>query len=297
MVPGFRGSERMGLGNMSRIAYVNGRYVPHRAARVHIEDRGYQFADGVYEVVAVRHGRLVDEVPHLDRLDRSLDAMRMAAPMSRTPLRHAMREVIRRNRVEDGIVYLQISRGVAPRGHAFPKGIAPALVITAKRLAPNFAQMEKGIAVVTLPDIRWKRRDIKTVNLAANVLAKQRALDAGAYDAWLVGEDGMISEGTASNAWIVTNAKELVTHAPDHRILNGITRLAVKQLAEQEGYRFVERPFAKAEAVAAVEAFITGTTSWVTPVIAIDGKPVGTGKPGPLTRALQRLYAVHADQP
>ncbi len=297
MVPGFRVSERMGLGNMSRIAYVNGRYVPHRAARVHIEDRGYQFADGVYEVVAVRHGHLVDEAPHLDRLDRSLGAMRMAAPMGRNPLRHAMREVIRRNRVEDGIVYLQVSRGVAPRGHAFPKGIAPALVITAKRLAPNFAQMEKGIAVVTLPDIRWKRRDIKTVNLTANVLAKQQALDAGAYDAWLVGEDEMISEGTASNAWIVTSAKELVTHAPDYRILNGITRLAVKRLAEQEGYRFVERPFAKAEAAAAVEAFITGTTSWVTPVIAIDGKPVGTGKPGSLTRALQRLYAVHADQP
>lgn len=282
---------------MSRVAYVNGRYVPHRAARVHVEDRGYQFADGIYEVVAVRHGHLVDEHPHLDRLDRSLGEMRMAAPMGRAPLRHALREVIRRNRVEDGIVYLQISRGVAPRGHAFPKGVAPSLVITAKRLAPNYAQMENGIAVVTLPDIRWQRRDIKTVNLTANVLAKQQALDAGAYDAWLVDAAGMISEGTASNAWIVTKARELVTHTPDHRILNGITRLAVKQLAESEGYAFVERPFSKSEALAAVEAFVTGTTSWVTPVVAIDGKPVGGGKPGPLTRALQRLYAAHADTP
>jgi D-alanine transaminase len=282
---------------MSRIAYVNGRYVPHRAARVHVEDRGYQFADGIYEVVAVRRGHLVDEIPHLDRLDRSLGEMRMAAPMSRAPLCHAMREIIRRNRVDDGIVYLQVSRGVAPRAHAFPKGVPPALVITARRLAPNYAQMEKGIAVITLPDIRWKRRDIKTVNLTANVLAKQQALDAGAYDAWLVDEAGMISEGTASNAWIVTKAKELVTHTPDHRILNGITRLAVKRLAEAEGYAFVERPFSKAEAFAAVEAFVTGTTSWVTPVIAIDGKPVGEGKAGPLTRALQRLYEAHADAP
>ncbi len=282
---------------MSRVAYVNGRYVPHRSARVHVEDRGYQFADGIYEVVAVRHGHLVDEIPHLDRLDRSLGEMRLAAPMGRAPLRHAMREVIRRNRVADGIVYLQVSRGVAPRGHAFPKGIAPSVVITAKRLAPNYAQMEKGIAIITLPDIRWKRRDIKTVNLTANVLAKQQALDAGAYDAWLVDEDGMISEGTASNAWIVTKGRELITHTPDYRILNGITRVAVRGMAEKEGYTFVERPFSKAEALSAAEAFITGTTSWVTPVIAIDGKPVGDGKAGPLTRALQRLYAAHADAP
>jgi D-alanine transaminase len=222
--------------------------------------------------------------------------MRMAAPMARAPLRHAMREVIRRNRVADGIVYLQITRGVAPRDHAFPKTAKPALVITAKRLQPKFAQMEKGVAVITVPDIRWKRRDIKTVNLTANVLAKQQALDAGAYDAWLIDDDGMISEGTASNAWIVTKAKELVTHMPDYRILNGVTRLAVRTLAEKEGYRLVERPFSKAEALAAAEAFITGTTSWVTPVISIDGKPVGDGRPGPLTTALQRLYAEHADR-
>jgi D-alanine transaminase len=282
---------------MSRIAYVNGRYVPHRAAQVHIEDRGYQFADGIYEVIAVRGGRLIDEAPHLDRLDRSLGEMRLAAPMPRAPLRHAMREVIRRNRVTEGIVYLQVSRGVAPRGHAFPKGAKPALVITAKRVAPNYAQMEKGIAVVTMPDIRWKRRDIKTVNLTANVLAKQQALDAGAYDAWLVEPDGTISEGTASNAWIVTNNKELVTHVPDYRILNGVTRLSVKALAEKEGYRFVERAFTKEEAFAATEAFVTGTTSWVTPVVSIDGMKVGTGQPGPLTKALQRLYAAYADRP
>jgi len=282
---------------MSRIAYVNGRYVPHRAASVHVEDRGYQFADGIYEVVAVRAGRLIDELPHLDRLDRSLKEMRMTAPMGRAALRHAMREVLRRNRVENGIVYLQVTRGAAPRDHAFPKAAKPALVITAKRSQPKFAQMEKGIAVITLPDIRWKRRDIKTVNLTANILAKQQALDAGAADAWLVDEAGMVSEATASNAWIVTKKGELITHDPSHTILNGITRLSLRALAEKKGYRFVERPFALKEALSAAEAFISGSTSWVTPVITIDGKPVGEGKPGPLTRALQKLYADYAEAP
>jgi D-alanine transaminase len=282
---------------MSRIAYVDGRYVPHRAAHVHIEDRGYQFADGVYEVIAVRHGGLVDESPHLDRLDRSLREMRMASPMRRAPLADILREVIRRNRVRDGIVYLQVTRGAAPRDHAFPKGVKPVLVVTAKRALPKFAQMERGIAVIALPDIRWHRRDIKTVNLIANVLAKQQALDAGVADAWLVDEAGMVNEATASNAWIVTRSKSLITHVPDHRILNGVTRLSVRALAEKQGYQFVERSFSLAEAQDAAEAFITGTTSWVTPVIAIDGKPVGAGTPGPLTRALQRLYGEHADQP
>jgi len=280
---------------MSRIAYVNGRYVPHRAAFVHVEDRGYQFADGIYEVVAVRGGRLIDELPHLDRLDRSLKEMRMAAPMGRAPLRHAMREVLRRNRVDNGIVYIQVTRGVAPRDHAFPKAAKSALVITAKRSQPKFAQMEKGIAVITLPDIRWKRRDIKTVNLTANILAKQQALDAGAADAWLVDEAGIVSEATASNAWIVTKQGELITHDPSHTILNGITRLSLRALAEKKGYRFVERPFALKEALSAAEAFISGSTSWVTPVITIDGTPVGAGKPGPLTRALQKLYADYAE--
>ena len=280
---------------MSRIAYVNGRYVPHRAAQVHIEDRGYQFADGIYEVIAVRHGHLVDESPHLDRLDRSLREMRMASPMPRAPLVGVISEVVRRNRVAEGIVYLQVTRGVAPRDHAFPKSAKPALVVTAKRALPKFAQMEQGIAVITLPDIRWHRRDIKTVNLTANVLAKQQALDAGVADAWLIDEAGTVNEATASNAWIVTRNKSLITHVPDHRILNGITRLSVKELAEKEGYHFVERSFSLAEAQDAAEAFITGTTSWVTPVIAIDGRPVGGGKPGPLTRALQRLYGEHAD--
>jgi D-alanine transaminase len=279
---------------MSRIAYVNGRYLPHPQAQVHIEDRGYQFADGIYEVVAVRHGKMIDELPHLDRLDRSLVEMRMAAPMARGPLRHVLREVIRRNRVRDGIVYFQVTRGVAPRDHAFPKNAKPSLVITARNAAAKSALMERGVAVITLPDIRWKRRDIKTIGLTANVLAKQTAAEAGAFEAWLIEENGIINEGTATNAWIVSAARELITHPPDNYILNGITRMAVRELAEKSGYSFIERPFTLEEAIQAEEAFVTGTTTWVMPVTSIDGESVGDGKPGPLTRALQKLYVAHA---
>ncbi len=279
---------------MSRIAYVNGRYAPHRAAQVHIEDRGYQFADGIYEVIAVRGGRLIDEVPHLDRLDRSLREMRIAAPMAREPLRGVMREVVRRNRVNDGIIYMQITRGVAPRDHAFPRQSTPSLVMTARRTAMKSAALQDGVKVVTAPDLRWKRRDIKTVGLTANVLAKQAAAEAGAFEAWLVDSAGMVSEGTSSNAWIVTQGKELVTYPPTHDILNGITRMAVRDLATKQGYRFVERPFSLVEALDSAEAFVTGTTSWVIPVIRIDGKPIANGQPGTLTRALQHLYAAHA---
>jgi D-alanine transaminase len=280
---------------MSRIAYVNGRYLPHRAARVHIEDRGYQFADGIYEVIAVRGGRLVDELPHLDRLDRSLREMRMSAPMAREPMRAVMREVIRRNRVIDGILYMQVTRGVAPRDHGFPRQATPSLVMTSKRTAAKTAALQAGVSVITTPDLRWKRRDIKTVGLTANVLAKQAANEAGAYEAWMIEPSGMVSEGTSSNAWIVTNDKELVTHPPTHDILNGITRLAIRDLATMRGYRFSERPFSLAEALGAAEAFVTGTTSWVIPVTRIDGRPIGEGRPGPLTRALQQLYLAHAD--
>ncbi len=281
---------------MSRIAYVAGRYLLHRAARVHIEDRGYQFADGIYEVIAVRNGRMIDEIPHLDRLDRSLGEMRMVSPLARAPLRHALREVVRRNRVRDGIVYLQMTRGVAPRDHAFPKAATPVVVITAKRMAPKTALMQSGVAAVSVPDIRWKRRDIKAIGLAPNVLAKQQAVEAGAYEALLVDENGVVSEGTTTNAWIVTPARELVTHQASASILNGVTRVAVLGLAQKQGYRMVERPFTLDEARAAAEVFLTGTTTWVMPIVTIDGRPVGGGKPGPLTLALQRLYSEHADR-
>ncbi len=278
---------------MSRVAYVNGQYVPHRQAAVHVEDRGYQFADGVYEVIAVSNGAFVDEEAHYDRLDRSLSELSIDRAMGRLALRTVLREVVRRNRVRDGIVYLQITRGVAPRDHAFPQLALPSLVVTARSQAPKRAARESGIEVITVPDVRWKRRDIKSISLLPNVLAKQAAVEAGVYEAWMVDDDGSVTEGSATNAWIVTADKELVTRKADETILDGITRRTVRDLAVAEGYRFVERPFTVEEAQAAKEVFLTSTTSWVMPVVAIDGNSVGNGAPGELTRALQALYSDH----
>lgn len=278
---------------MSRIAYVDGRYVPHRHAAVHVEDRGYQFADAVYEVIAVRHGQLIDEEPHLHRLARSLAELRIPPVMPDNALRVVLREVVRRNGVRNGIVYLQISRGAAPRDHQFPKQVHPVLVVTSRRQAPKKSLRLSGVDVISQPDIRWLRRDIKSVSLLPNVLAKQAAVEAGAYEAWLVGADGTVSEGTATNAWIVTNDNELVTRRADHMILDGITRKAVIAAATEAGYTIVERPFTLEEAKQAKECFLTSTTSWVMPVISIDAQSVGNGQPGELTRSLQELYAAH----
>jgi D-alanine transaminase len=280
---------------MSRIAYVNGRYLPHRLASVHIEDRGYQFADGVYEVLAVCCGRLVDEARHLARLARSLAALQIAAPMTEAALGVVIREVIRRNDVANGIVYLQITRGTAPREHAFPKAAKPALVVTSRRrhdAAPRLG--EKGVSVITIPDIRWQRCDIKSVALVANVLGKQQARAAGAWEAWQVDHDGFVTEGTSTNAWIVTGDGAVVTRAADHTILSGVTRLAILDLLRREGCRLVERPFTVAEAKAAREAFLTSTTAELLPIIRIDDNSVGNGVPGLLTLRLRELYLAHA---
>lgn len=279
---------------MSRVAYVDGQYLPHRSAAVHIEDRGYQFADGVYEVLAVTGGRLVDEEPHLVRLARSLSELRIAAPMSNAALRIVMREVIRRNRVHQGILYLQVSRGAAPREHAFPKTVHPVLVVTSRRTRPADPQMaELGVAVITIPDIRWQRCDIKSISLLPNVLGKQLAKDAGAFEAWQVDREGLVTEGTSTNAWIVAADRTVVTRRADNAILNGITRLAVLEIIGREGYRFVERAFSVEEAKAAGEAFLTSTTVDLLPVVRIDGAPVGTGMPGPLARRLRECYLAH----
>lgn len=280
---------------MSRIAYVNGRYVPHRHAQVHIEDRGFQFADGVYEVVGVSSGNLLDEEPHWDRLDRSLKALSIAWPVARSALRQIVREVLRRNGVRNGIIYLQVNRGVAPRDHVFPKGVAPSLVVTAKRSKPaSEAAQRKGVAVITIPDIRWKRCDIKTVALLPNVLGKQQAAEAGVFEALMVGDDGYVTEGTSTNVWIVTAAGELITRKTDQTILSGVTRNSLAKIAHEAQVKLIERPFTVAEAKAAREAFLTSTTAYVTPVVKIDGNPVGDGVPGPVTRRLQELYRDYA---
>src|SRR5437868_5316488 len=280
---------------MSRVAYVSGRYRPQREAAVHIEDRGYQFGDGVYEVIAVAGGHLVDEERHLARLHRSLTELRINQPMSDSALKIIIREVVRRNGVETGIVYLQITRGAAPREHAFPKAATPVLVVTSRRTRPPDPRLgREGIAVITIPDIRWQRCDIKSVALVPNVLGKQQAREAGAYEAWQVDRDGRITEGTSTNAWIVTTETTVVTRAADNAILNGVTRGAVICIIHEAGYRLVERPFTVAEAKAAPEAFLTSTTADLLPVVRIDGAPVADGTPGPLSRKLREAYLLHA---
>ena len=279
---------------MSRIAYVNGRYVPHRQASVHIEDRGYQFADGVYEVVAVSSGRLIDLGPHLDRLERSLSELSIAGRLSRRALEMVMCELVRRNGVVDGIVYVQMTRGVAPRDHAFPLQPRTQIVMTARRTRPQPGSFgEDGIKVVSASDIRWERCDIKSIALLPNVLAKQSARKAGAYEAWFVGDGGTVTEGSSTNAWIVTRDGKLVTHSADKAILSGITRAAVIDIARAQGIELVERRFSLDEAKAAREAFITSTSALVLPVTQIDDTVVGNGKPGLLTSRLRAAYFAH----
>jgi D-alanine transaminase len=284
---------------MSRIAYVNGRYLPHSQAMVHIEDRGYQFADGVYEVCIVRDGILIDETRHMRRLARSLAELEIRSPVHTSALAVILREVIRRNRIQDGVVYLQVTRGVAPRNHPFPSpAVRPSLVVTARSAdaAAGDRTAEEGIAVVTAPDIRWQRVDIKTVGLLPNVLAKQKAKAAGAGEAWFVDRDGYVTEGSSTNAWIITDAGTLVTHAIDNAILRGVTRDVVLDLLATEGLYFEERRFSVAEALAAREAFVTSAGNLIMPVVRIDGRDVGTGRPGEIALKLRRLFFEHAER-
>jgi D-alanine transaminase len=278
---------------MSRIAYVNGRYLPFRDAKVHVEDRGYQFADAVYEVCEVRGGRLIDERRHLERLQRSLGELRIPMPMTVRALGVILREVVARNRIGYGLVYLQIGRGVARRDHAFPASpIPPSLVVTARSLnwARNEGLAEKGIAVISAPDNRWDRVDIKTVGLLPNVLARQAAIEQGARDAWFVDKNGRVTEASSANAWIVTEAGKLVTRHADHAILRGITRAVVFDAVKEQNIALEERAFTLEEAFKAREAFITSATQVVLPVVQIDGRLIGDGKPGPVATALRREF-------
>ncbi|WP_298124892.1 D-amino-acid transaminase [Brevundimonas sp.] len=282
---------------MSRIAYVNGVYRPHRDAVVHVEDRGYQFADGVYEVWSVFDGRLADFDAHMTRLHRSLTELRIAVPMSRESLTQVLRETVRRNRVRDGIVYLQVTRGTARRDHPFPaEGTAPSVVVTSRAVdvAKAEATAKKGVAVITQPDIRWGRCDIKTVGLLPNVLAKQAARERGAYEAWMVDEMGLVTEGGSTNAWIVDEHGVLRTRDAQANILRGCTRAALLDLIAETGVAFEERAFTVEEAKRAKEAFFTAAGAWVMPAVSIDGARVGDGKPGPLTKILRARYLERA---
>ena len=282
---------------MSRIAYVNGRYCPLAQASVNVEDRGYQFSDGVYEVCEVRGGRLIDERLHMKRLAFSLSELRIAMPMSPASLSVVLHEVVRRNRVRWGIVYLQITRGVSRRDHAFPPaGTAPAIVVTARNL--DLAGAEKmaadGVAVISVPENRWQRVDIKSVSLLPNVLAKQAAREQGAREAWFVDREGRVTEGSSSNAWIVTRDGKVVTRQADHAILKGITRTVLLEAIAAQDLKLEERAFTLEEAYAAREAFITSASQIVLPVVKIDGRPVGNGAPGLFASALRREFHRHA---
>jgi len=283
---------------MSRIAYVNGRYLPHCAAAVHVEDRGYQFSDGVYEVCEVRGGCMIDQRRHLARLKRSLQELRIEMPMSEAALAIVMRECIRRNRVLDGIIYLQITRGVAPRDHGFPPpGTRPSVVVTAHGIdvAGNERIAADGVAVITVPDNRWQRVDIKSISLLPNVLAKQAAREKGAKEAWFVDGVGHVTEGSSSNAWIVTRSGKVVTRPADNGILRGITRTVLIGVIRAQGLEFEERPFTVEEDYGAREAFLTSASQIVMPVVRIDDRPVGNGAPGSVATALRAEFHHHAE--
>ncbi|RWP41054.1 MAG: D-amino-acid transaminase [Mesorhizobium sp.] len=277
---------------MPRIAYVNGRYVAHADAFVHIEDRGYQFADGVYEVCEVARGFMVDMPRHLGRLNRSLAELSIDWPVTPGVLPIILREVVSRNHVADGLVYLQVTRGVASRDFVFPAGTKPSLVVTARKADPAAAtrRAESGIKVITVPENRWDRVDIKSVGLLPNVLAKQKAKEAGAQEAWFIDADGTVKEGGSSNAWIITRDGVLVTRPAEHGILRGITRTTLFEVAAKLGLKIEERGFSVAEAKAAREVFISSATTIAMPIVAIDGAPVANGHPGSITLSLRHAF-------
>lgn len=279
---------------MSRVAYVNGRYLAHHQAAVHIEDRGYQFGDGVYEVVMVLNGQFVDYDGHIKRLYNSLKSIQIDIPISESALRVVMTRMVRLNHLQHGSIYLQITRGVARRDHKFPAASWPAMVMTAKHLASPPMPSQKGVAAITLADERWARRDIKTIQLLPNCLAKQRAAEAGAFEAILVMPDGSVSEGSSSNVWIVNTAGELVTRTANENILNGITRQSVQKIAQAHQLKIVERNFDVAEMLAAREVFITSATSIVTAVTQIDDRKIADGKIGRISAALREDYLRYA---
>lgn len=284
---------------MSRFAYVNGRFVRHGEAVVHIEDRGYQLADGVYEVWSVFDGKLADAEGHFARLWRSLDELRIAHPMSEASLTLVLREAVRRNRVREGLAYLQVTRGVARRDHAFPNpSVLPSMVVTVKSLdreATN-TKAAKGAAVISVPENRWSRCDIKSIGLLPNALAKQAARERGAIEAWFVDDMGLVTEGASSNAWIVDAEGTLRTRDTNANILRGVTRSTLLEVIREAGLRINEKPFTIAEAQAAKEAFITGAGSLVTPITQIDGVRLGDGQPGPVAIQLRRSYIERARQ-
>jgi D-alanine transaminase len=283
---------------MTRVVYVNGQYVPYAQAAVHAEDRGFQFADAVYEVCEVKGGRLVDEARHMQRLRRSLDELQIPQPMQPGAWSRVLRETIRRNRVGNGVLYLQVSRGAGPRDFLFPSDeVLPTVVCLARNVSSRrlAAAAEAGIAVRTMPDVRWGRCDIKTVMLLPAALAKEAARKDGAKEAWFVDDQGFITEGASSNAWIVDKEGRLVTRQIDNNILRGVTRTTLIDVLKRASVEFIERPFTVEEARNAREAFVTSATNIVMPVVRIDDHPIGNGAPGLLAQRLRAEFHASAE--
>jgi D-alanine transaminase len=282
---------------MSRIVFLNGSFLPPEDARVPIMDRGFLFGDGVYEGVGVLDGRLVDNEAHLERLERSLREIRIDNPYSRAEWTRLEEDLVRRNGVTEGFLYLQVTRGVAERDFFFPQDGAPTVAMfTQSKAIADTPAARNGIAVATVPDQRWERRDIKSIALLAQVLAKQAAREAGAQEAWMV-EDGFVTEGGSSSAFIVTREGHVVVRPLSHAILPGITRQSLLRLSKEDGVVLEERRFTVEEAYGAAEAFLTSASNFVVPVVSIDGRPIGDGKPGPITRRLRELYLEMAGRP
>jgi D-alanine transaminase len=278
---------------MSRIAYVNGSYVATMDAYVHINDRGYQFADGIYEGITIKHGKLIDLEPHIDRLWRSMNELSITTPMARAPMRFVFREVVRKNRISDGFLYVQVTRGVANRDHPFPApDTPPAFVVTCRRLnlANVYARAKVGVKGSTQPDIRWGRCDIKSTSLLPNILAKQAAREAGAFEAVFLDEKGFVTEGSSTNIWIVTKDGTLVTRPLSDNILPGITRERIKELAGKHQIKIEERAFSVKEAMAAPEMFLTSSTGCAMPIVELNDQKIGDGTPGPVALRLVDAY-------
>ncbi len=285
---------------MPRIIYVNGRYVDRHVAAIHAEDRGYLFADGVYDAFELRRGVIIDLQRHMDRLFRSMSEIDMSNQPTKQTMEHIVKETVRLNRYHNGFVYLQVTRGVASRDFAFPSPDTPLSIICMvyNSLSGAMDQLARsGVKVITCRDIRWKRPDIKSILLLPSVLARQAARRQQAFEAWMLDDQGFITEGAASNAWIISKDNELITRPRDHAILGGITRQAVFELVEQENLALLERPFTLEEALDAKEAFITACSITVMPVVKIDGAAIGNGKVGMLTTRLRQLYQNRIETP
>lgn len=279
---------------MSRTVYVNGDYVPEEEAKISIFDRAFLFADGIYEVTAVLDGKLVDYDAHMERLHRSLKEIGMAQPISDAELRAMHEELARRNGITEGLIYMQITRGVAERDFSYPENAKQTIVaFTQVKALADTPKARAGLRIITIPDIRWQRRDIKSTGMLAQAMGKQAAKEAGVDDAWMV-EDGHVTEGTSNTAFIVLDDNRLITRPLSNSILPGITRRTILRLAEAGEITIEERNFTVDEAKAASEAFITSASSFVMPVVEIDGAMVGGGQPGPVTRKLRELYLEEA---